>query len=123
MNRRWWCVAAALCCACATAPKPAQVVLPQTVAEVWKLKEVRESPVAGRGRLVQGTYEGPGIVHVEIHDLPSSAMALDAAQKWRPIADTVTIYQDHYFAVVRWETADREAVRRFVAELEKRLKQ
>ena len=114
-------VVLALIAACGGPPKSERPVLPPTVAEVWRLKDSRETPMQGRGRIVEGTYEGPGTIRVQVHDLPSSGMALDVAQKWRQLPDTVSFYHDHYFVVVRWENSDRDALKRFVRELEKHL--
>ena len=114
-------VVLALIAGCGGGSKSEQPILPLTVAEVWRLKDSRETPMQGRGRIIEGDYEGPGTIHAQIHDLPSSGMALDVAQKWRQLPDTVSFYHDHYFVVVRWENADRDALKRFVREMEKHL--
>jgi len=128
MTRRNWLLASTLLTACSK--QPALPVFPQTVADVWRLKETRELPVssapetitrASVRRVREGVYEGPGTVEATIFDLATSAAALDAVQRWKPSADTVVFYKDNFFAVVRWKNADRKALTAFVRAMEKNL--
>ncbi len=68
------------------------------------------------------SYEGPGKLEVRAYQLTSSAAALDLVQRWHATADTVFFYQDRFFIVLKWQTADRKALQEFVAALEGKLK-
>ena len=39
-------------------------------------------------------------------------------QRWRPSADTVFFSRGRYFVVIKWQQAERTALRSFVRELE-----
>jgi hypothetical protein len=47
-------------------------------------------------------------------------VALDMAQRWKPAPDTVFFYNGRFFVLIQWQTADRKALREFVAALEKK---
>jgi len=123
-------MAAALCLVAACGRRaPTGPLLPERL-EAWERKASGEAPPetapeplarAAVRRVENAVYQGPGIVHVKVYELTSSAAALDAAQRWRPAPDTVFFYKDNYFTVVQWERADREALTAFVRALEKRL--
>jgi hypothetical protein len=68
-----------------------------------------------------GEYEGPGRLEAEVYELTSDAAALEMEQTWKPAADTVAFHQAAYFAVIRWQDADRASVSSFVREMETRL--
>ena len=68
------------------------------------------------------TYEGPGKLDARAYQLTSSAIALDLVQRWHATADTVYFYQDRFFVVLKWQTADRKSLQEFVAALDARLK-
>lgn len=72
-------------------------------------------------QLQTAAYEGPGSLQARVYELESPAVALDLVQRWRPSADTVFFYRDQYFVVIKWQDADRGALRAFVRELEERL--
>lgn len=130
MTRRNWLLASALLSACSRDSRTAQPVFPETVADVWRLKEKRELSVSSAPETVprasvrgvrEGVYAGPGTVSATVVELASSAAALDAVQRWKPAADTVVFYKDNYFVVVRWRNADRKALTAFVRAMEKNL--
>ena len=100
--------------ACAHPSK--EPVLPETAPGGWRLQETKREQT----RIV-GTYQGPGTVRVEIEDTGSSGKALDRAQRRRAQPDTVFFYKGNYFVTVKWEQADRDALKLFVRDLEKRL--
>lgn len=131
MTRRILIIAAAASVGCQRQQqRPADTLAPARVADIWIRKELRELPPADAVppiapastlRIINTVYEGSGRIQVSLYDLKSSAAALDAAQRWRPSADTVFFYKQNYFAVLKWENADRAAVGAFVRDLEKRL--
>ena len=71
-------------------------------------------------RIRTASYEGPGKLAARVYQLTSPAVALDVAQRWRPVPGTVFFYKDRFFVVVQWQTADRKALQEFVGALEKR---
>jgi hypothetical protein len=99
--------------ACARRKAPA---LPETAAGGWRLQETKREHSR-----IMGTYQGPGTVRVEIEDTGSSGTALDRAQRTRAQPDTVFFYKGDYFVTVKWEQADRDALKLLVRDLEKRL--
>jgi len=125
MTRRHlvWLSAGAVAC---SRTRSAADLLPETVGD-WKRRDLRElpsrdapSPIpkdAAR-RVLETSYEGPGLATVMVYELRSSAGALDAAQRWKPEADTVFFYSDNLFVVVRWKQAEREQLGRLVHGLE-----
>jgi hypothetical protein len=73
-------------------------------------------------RIRAASYEGPGKLQARVYQLNSAAVGLELVQRWRPSADTVFFNAGTYFVVVKWEQADRAALRTFLQDLEKRLK-
>ena len=117
---------------CGDRSGPAGPVLPEVVADSWKRSDWRELPAdsapdplpkKGVRRIVAASYGGPGALDVTAYELASPAGGLDAVQRWRPAPDTVFFYSGRYFVVVKWQQADRQALRAFVRELEARLKE
>lgn len=106
--------------------------MPDIFAEVvgaWHRTSVSElAPAAAPGpvppadieRIRAASYEGPGKLDARLYQLTSPAVALDVVQRWRPAPDTVFFYQDRFFVLVQWQTADRKALREFVAALQKK---
>jgi hypothetical protein len=92
------------------------LMLPESAAGGWRLQETRREP-----KKILGTYQGPGTVRVEVVDTGAPVNAFDLAQRARPQPDTVFFYKENYFVTVKWEGADREALKLFVRDLEKRL--
>lgn len=66
-------------------------------------------------------YKGPGALDVRAYQLSSPSVGLDLAQRWRPSADTVFFNQGVYFVVVKWQSADRQALEAFVRQMEGKL--
>ena len=98
--------------ACSSPDKP--FVLPETVAGGWHLKETKRD-----GTKTLAAYEGPGTVRVEAEDMKVQAVAFERAQKTRPEPDMVFFDKGVYFVTIRWEQADREAVKQLVRTLQK----
>jgi hypothetical protein len=123
MRRREFIVAALACGACGRPPRGGESLLPETVGEMWRRTSLREIPPspAGARRAFEAAYEGPGKLTAAVYEMRSPAGGLDLAQRWKPAADTVFFNQENYFAVVRWEKADRKALTAFVRALEKGL--
>ncbi|MBZ5619679.1 MAG: hypothetical protein LAQ69_13290 [Acidobacteriia bacterium] len=105
-------------------------LFPESMANVWRRSTLVELPVSEAPdpvsrtsvrRLQTAVYEGPGKLEARAYELTSSAVGLDLAQRWRPSADTVFFYQGRFFVVVKWQEADRQALRDFLRELEKRI--
>jgi len=112
-SRRIWLWLVAALGGCARSKEP---VLPESAAGGWRLQETRREP-----KKTMGTYQGPGTVRVEVVDTGASVTAFDLAQRARPRPDTVFFYKENYFVTVKWEGADREALKLLVRDLEKRL--
>ena len=77
-------------------------------------------PTAAIERIRAASYEGPGKVDARVYQLTSPAAALDMVQGWKPAPDTVFFYHDRFVVFIRWQSADRQALREFVATLEKK---
>ena len=98
--------------ACSTARK--SFVLPENAPGGWHLKETTHE-----GSKTVGIYEGPGKVTVEVEDVGQQAVAFERAQKTRSQPDSVFFDKDRYFVTVRWDQADREALKMLVRALQK----
>ena len=92
-----------------------------SVAELAVSKAPDPVPPDAIERIRAASYEGPGKLDARIYQLTSSAAALDVAQRWKPAPDTVFFYDDRFFVLVRWQSADRKALHEFVGTLEKTL--
>jgi len=110
--------------------RPLPTLLPETVAGGWRRSSLQELPASEAPdpvprtsvkRLETALYEGPGKVEARVYELSSSAVALDLVQRWRPSADTVFFHQGTFLVVLKWEHADRQALRSLIVELEKGL--
>jgi hypothetical protein len=97
---------------------------------VWRRTALRElsagdapDPVSRSviDSLQAASYEGPGKVEARVYELESPGVALELFQRWRPSADTVFFYRQKYFVVIKWQDADRKALKAFVTEIEQRL--
>jgi hypothetical protein len=104
-------------------------LLPAAVGN-WKRVSLREVPAseapdvvprAGLRRVQSAEYEGTGRIEAQVYEMTSSALGLDLQQRWHPAADTVFFYRDNYFAVIKWNQFNRDAVQDFVRGLEKHL--
>lgn len=107
-------------------------LLPETVAGGWRRTSLRETPVAEAPdpvprnavtRLETAQYEGPGKLEARIYELTSAEVGVTLAERWRPSADTVFFSHGRYFVVIKWQQAERGALRDFVRELEGRMKE
>lgn len=116
--------------ACGGKREPAIEIFPATVAGVWQRKQRRDVPVSDAPdpvprtsveRFETAVYQGPGRLEARAYQLSSKEVGVDLAQRWRPSADTVFFWAGRYFVVVKWQDADRKALRQFTTELEKRL--
>jgi hypothetical protein len=130
LRRQWMWMALALVACGRNTPLPADL-LPETVAGVWRRAAVRGLSVSDAPdpvprtsveRLQVASYEGPGKLEARVYELSSPDIGLNLAQRWRPSADTVFFNRGRYFVVVKWQQADRKALRGFVRELEERLR-
>ena len=97
---------------CSNAEKP--FALPETVPGDWHLKEKKQE-----GAKTLAVYEGHGTVHVEVEDTKVPAVAFEKAQRTRPQPDTVFFDKGRYFVTIRWEQADRDALKQLVRTLQK----
>jgi hypothetical protein len=122
-------LAAVLLTACGRV-EPMPDLFPEVVAGVWHRTALRDLaapespdpvPRTSVDRIQTATYQGPGKLEARAYQLTSSAVGLDIAQRWHPSADTVFFNQGRYFVVVKWQEAERQALRAFVRELEGRL--
>jgi hypothetical protein len=77
-------------------------------------------PASSIERIRAATYEGPGKVQARVYQLTSAAVALDVAQRWAQVSDTVVFESDRFFVVVKWSAAERKSLQEFVRELEKK---
>src|SRR5262245_40861654 len=128
MNRRDWLWLAAAAWGCgARSPQPD--LLPEELAG-WRRTAIRDVPAVEAPPMVpksgvklirEADYEGSGRLTTRVYDLNSEPLALDLAQRWPPQANTVAFYDKNYFAVVTWQQADRQALQKFVRELERKL--
>ncbi|MDQ6677747.1 MAG: hypothetical protein M3Z09_10680 [Acidobacteriota bacterium] len=118
-----------LLCSCASAPS-GPPDLPESASFGWQLKSMTQTkPEAapetvralGFMRSWRAEYGGPGVAHVDVYRLKSEAAGLEMTQRWRPSAQTVTIFNARYFVVVAWEGASRAAATALVGRIEKSL--
>jgi hypothetical protein len=116
-------LALAAAAACGRPQRTGDSLLPSVVGGVWRrqsLTQIRVPPsAAGSLREFEANYAGPGNVTADIYQAKVSAVAFEMAQKWKPAANTVSFYKDEYFAVIKWDRADRQALTAFVGALEK----
>jgi hypothetical protein len=124
MTRRFWVALTFATAACGPPPRGAESLLPGVLASDWRRESLREIPApsaTGALRAFEATYAGPGNLTVDIYQTKFSAVAFEMEQKWKPAANTVAFSKDEYFAVVRWDRAERRALTAFVGALEKAL--
>jgi hypothetical protein len=115
---------------CGRHSAPPADLFPPTMAGVWQRTAVRETPVSEApdpvprnsvARLLTASYSGPGKLDARAYELDTPAVGLVLAQRWRPSADTVYFNRGRYFVVVKWQEADRAALRSFLRALEERI--
>jgi len=105
-------------------------LFPEVAEGGWHRTSLRDLP-AGEApdpvprtsidRIRTAAYQGPGKLEARVYQLSSSAVGLDLVQRWRPSADTVFFNHGRYFVVVKWQEAERTALRAFLRQLETRL--
>jgi hypothetical protein len=133
MSKRVWILLAALAALAACRDNTAPIgLLPESAAGGWRRTSLRRTPVSEAPdpvprnavtRLETGDYEGPGKLEARVYELSSKEIGVTLEQRWRPSADTVFFSRGRYFVVVKWQQAEREALRSFVRELEGRIKE
>ena len=79
-------------------------------------------PRSAVSQLEIAAYDGPGKLEARVYELTSPDVGATLMQRWRPSADTVFFAQGRFFAVVKWQQADRAALQEFVRELEAEMK-
>jgi len=106
-------------------------LFPETVASVWRRGETRDLAVSEAPdpvprneveRLREAAYDGPGKLQARVYQLRSAAVGQELSQRWRPSADTVFFDAGRYFVVVKWQAADRKALREFLKALQTKLR-
>lgn len=123
-----WAAPALALGACGTTSKLPADLFPETADGGWRRTWVGDVPDS-RDPVPRGavnasraaTYQGSGTLDVRAYQLSSPAVGLDLAQRWRPSADTVFFNQGVYFVVVKWQAADRQALKAFVRQMEAKL--
>jgi hypothetical protein len=134
MTQRAWIglaslVALAAACRENTAPLG---LLPEKMAGGWHRTSLRETPVDEApdpvprnavSRLETAQYEGAGKLETRVYKLTSADVGVTLAERWRPSADTVFFSHGRYFVVIKWQQAERGALRDFVRDLEGRMKE
>jgi hypothetical protein len=102
-------------------------LFPANAAGGWRLVAKREVPVSEAPdpvprneieQLQEGLYEGPGKLAARVYVLSSATVGQVLSQRWRPSADTVFFSRGHFFVVVKWQAAERQALESFIRELE-----
>jgi hypothetical protein len=128
MTRRAWFSLALAFAACRRQPPMPADLLPESMPGGWSRLSIGEmtgarDPVPANAveQSQSAAYHGPGLLEARVYQLNSAAVGLDLAQRWRPSADTVFFNQGPYFVVVKWQSADRQALQEFVKALEARL--
>ena len=105
-------------------------LFPASAAGGWRLAVAREIPVSEAPDpvprneiewLKEGVYEGPGKIAERVYALSSATVGLGLSQRWRPSADTVFFNRGHFFVVIKWQAAERQALESFIRELQGRL--
>jgi len=126
-------MAAGACClfaGCHTTVAVPPGLFPANAAGGWRRVVARQVPVSEAPDPVprneiewmdEGLYEGPGKIAARVYALSSETVGLELSQRWRPSADTVFFSRGHFFVVVKWQSAGRQALESFIRELQRRL--
>lgn len=102
--------------------------LPETASFGWKLKDVTETKrdaapdtirSLGITRSWRAEYAGPGVANVYVYATKAEASGLEMTQHWKPAAQTVTLFNAHYFVVIHWQVSDRAAATALVGQIER----
>jgi hypothetical protein len=133
MTQRAWIAAAGLLVLAVSCEHTAPLsLLPPAVAGGWRRTSIRQTPVSEAPdpvprsavtRMETADYAGPGKLEARVYELSSPEVGTTLAQRWRPSADTVFFSRGRYFVVVKWQQADRTALRDFVRALELSIRQ
>jgi len=123
-------LAAGACCVLAACHATVAIppgLFPAAAAGGWRRVSVRDVPASEApdpvprnevDRLEVASYDGPGKVEARVYVLFSKTVGLELSQRWRPSADTVFFNRGHFFVVVKWQTAQRQALEGFIRGLE-----
>lgn len=122
MKRRLWIVTALAWCGCGRPPRSPESLLPGNLAG-WTRQALSPVPPSQAVvvRAFVAAYQGGGKISVELYEAKSSASAFEMTQHWREAANSVAFDKGVYFAVVRWEQADRRALGAFLRALQQNL--
>ncbi|HUP02882.1 MAG TPA: hypothetical protein VMU19_02755 [Bryobacteraceae bacterium] len=127
---RFACLALALCLAACQKSAPPLDLFAPSVAGVWTRTALTNTPVSDAPdpvprtavtSLITAAYEGPGKLEAREYTLDSDTVGTTLSQRWQPSADTIFFSRGRYFIVVKWQSADRQALQNFVRELQKKL--
>jgi len=123
MNRRYWILAALALGGCAQPPPAPGILLPPTLAGVWQRKSLRSIPPPQSGvlRAFEAAYEGAGRLTVDLDETNALGTAFEMAQHRRAAANAVFFDKGRFFVVVKWEQADRQALKALVREMQNEL--
>jgi len=120
----------ALACACRENRAPLGLLV-EKAAGGWRRTSLAETsasetpdpvPRNAVARLETAQYEGPGKLEARLYELTSAEVGATLAERWRPSADTVFFHSGRYFVVIKWQQAERGALRSFVRDLEEKLR-
>ncbi len=129
MTRRAWVFLLFALAGCRRGGPPADL-FPKTAAGGWRLTALRilsasdapdPVPRSVVERVQIAAYDGPGKLEARAYELASPAAGADLQRRWQPSSDTVFFARAQYFIVVKWQSADRQALRDFVRDLETRI--
>lgn len=131
MTRRWWIPSALSLTGCGQKPQLPAGLFPQQAPGGWTLVEARDVPASEApdpvprnsiDRLRAATYKsGDAEVDARVYLLTSPDIGSALGARWRPSAETVFFDHGPYFAVIKWQGADRKSLQAFVADLQRRL--
>lgn len=108
--------------ACTRPPVSGESLLPPQVG-AWTRTSLHSVPPSQANvlRAFEAVYSGAGKLTVDVYETKASGVAFEMTQHWRSSGNTVFFDKGTYFAVVKWDQADRAALREFVRALEKDL--
>ncbi len=124
-QKQWWAthslltsvlVASAVLAATGCKTETTAPDLPASVSPGWKLETVVRT-----GSDWIATYRATGTAHLRLHSIHGQAEGLDLTQKWAPKPNAVVFYGERYFAVLDWDTVERDQAAALVRTLERRI--
>ncbi len=131
MTRRLFVLAGAIWTGCKSRRTSPDVLLPPSIEGGWRRTSIVTAGVENAPELLRrlgleqvynAAYDGPAPAAVTVYVMAAQTSAFEAAQKWRPEADSVFFYQEQYFVRVGWKKAERAAISKLVRGLENHLK-